>query len=270
MTTITTLLLASVGGMQSCRKKKCHDPQNPDCENYDPCWGKKATSAEFEIGSYVGQSSIIINGNTDTTIVDTIFSYNFSVRFTAKEEKALKYTWLLGSEIINSRSFYRSFYTFPEGKFNVTLIVDKEPHKACFPNDDGKDTIKKTFYIKPVFKFPIMGDYKVLFKGEKDSCIVKIKPWESTLNKNSPIIDFNSTKNMMLFNFANTQDTVKSQWVSDIAVFTGNQLIFMDVYPRFNSFDTPTRGSVRVYNNSIEANYDYYNKERSFKGRKIK
>lgn len=42
---IITILLLS---LQSC-KDCCEDPTNPDCENYDPYYGKHKTSAHFII-----------------------------------------------------------------------------------------------------------------------------------------------------------------------------------------------------------------------------
>lgn len=36
---VTTMLIFGLG-MGSCCKEQCHDPQNPECENYDPCWGR--------------------------------------------------------------------------------------------------------------------------------------------------------------------------------------------------------------------------------------
>ncbi len=28
---------------------KCTDPSNPECSNYDPCWGKSELSSDFAI-----------------------------------------------------------------------------------------------------------------------------------------------------------------------------------------------------------------------------
>lgn len=42
-------LLTLLAGLGSCRKKQCQDPQNPECENYDPCYGKKRINANFRV-----------------------------------------------------------------------------------------------------------------------------------------------------------------------------------------------------------------------------
>jgi len=33
----------------SCKKKCCNDPTNPDCENYDPCYGKGQINSNFRV-----------------------------------------------------------------------------------------------------------------------------------------------------------------------------------------------------------------------------
>lgn len=45
---ITTFVL--VGGCRCKDKKKpCFDPTNPDCENYDPCYGRKTVNTFFKV-----------------------------------------------------------------------------------------------------------------------------------------------------------------------------------------------------------------------------
>lgn len=44
------LLLVSLCTMLSCNKSNlCKDPSNPECENFDPCYGKKSINTHFRV-----------------------------------------------------------------------------------------------------------------------------------------------------------------------------------------------------------------------------
>jgi hypothetical protein len=121
-------------GVFSC-KKKCQDKGNPDCENFEPCYGKQKTSAEFIIEEKVGGRWFL---------GDTVDGWN-PVRFTALQD-ADSFIWSIGAEKLYTKSITR--YDFPSDEWiDVTLIVvNKYPHKNCFPDDDGRDTFRKQFY----------------------------------------------------------------------------------------------------------------------------
>jgi hypothetical protein len=103
---------------------RCMDPANPDCENYDPCFGKTPVSADFEI------AIISPHGDPNYRIADSIFP-RAALRFVPKTKNA-KYTWKLGSEAITEDSFYRTFYSAEYGEYTVTLIVKRNPTKIVF------------------------------------------------------------------------------------------------------------------------------------------
>lgn len=276
---IGIVLAFVLGGMQSCRKKKCNDPSNPECENYNPCLNNKKVEAEFDMG--VIFPSTYIQGEFDFLNVDTIFrSAEFvmgewdgtKITFRNKVENA-KCTWILGSETIEAAEFTRWFKTALPGKYSVTLMVEKEPDSKCFPLDDGKDTLTRTFTLMPHSQFPIMGKYKVLFEGAKDSSVVEIRPWEvstTTPLRNFKIVDTLSHKYTMLVNFANTQDTV-TQFAFGGNV-TGNNIY---LYDGQLGQPTPKDGYVKLNGKEISALYHLGQKnvtaykEIKFKGRKI-
>ena len=275
------LALALLLSLGSCRKKKCYDPTNRDCENYDPCYGKKPINANFIFGEIlVGPD--LINGQSYFICQDTIFmsggvnrrgfNYGIRMKFQALESSA-KYTWKLGSETILDNEFERSFgETAPPGVYKATLIVEKTPDAACFPKDDGKDTITKKFTLMPHYQLPIMGVYKVLFEGSKDSTIIEIRPWEissATQQKNYKIVDSASVQYTTLINFQNKKDTV-THFIFD-GITTGNHIYFFDAPDDFR----PHSGKVNLDNMKISATYyygdSYWNtlKKFTFKGRKI-
>ncbi len=139
---IFILLLGFFGliTLQSC-KDCCEDPTNPDCDNYDPCYGKKPTSAHFIIEESL--RDYWIEGDTVSGVGNIS-----AVRFTASQD-ADSFIWTIGSEIIHQKSFIRN--DFPNDEYiPVTLVViNKSPNKACFPHDDGRDTFRRTMYTWP-------------------------------------------------------------------------------------------------------------------------
>jgi hypothetical protein len=135
----------------------------------DPCACASEVSADFDILERFSQL-----GGSDYTLTDHVLSHK-GVAFHAKEEEAA-YTWYLGSEVLHEQNIERFFgsewagHTIP-----VTLVVKKEPNKVCFPDDDGYDSITKTFNIYERCDTHFMdGDYKVAEKNSNDSIILSL------------------------------------------------------------------------------------------------
>lgn len=157
--------------LQNCKDEPlCKDPTNPKCPNYDPCFGKKPVTADFEIG--ISGDPLMENEATTIFEPDTIFART-TIIFKAKLKNA-KYKWILGSEKIYDSTFYRTFGNVPYGRYKVTLIVEKEPDLICFPKDDGKDTLTRYFHIVPRCQLQTTGSYKGVWEGQQDSFIFKI------------------------------------------------------------------------------------------------
>jgi hypothetical protein len=133
--------------LQSC--SDCNDPRNPDCDNYNPCIDGKPTSASFTIkeARYVD----IIEPALKDFLMDTDSCYMSSIFFEAVQQEADSFIWQVGSEI-EPRYGKRINVVFPDNlrgtNFNVRLIVKRnKPNTRCFPNDDGIDTVTRTFYF---------------------------------------------------------------------------------------------------------------------------
>ena len=272
-------LLCMLGS--SC-KEQCQDPQDPDCGNYDPCWGKKPVTADFIFGETTAGRNPI-NGVDYPMCEDTIFDaggitslgdvYGVRLKFYATENGA-KYNWKLGSETITDREFERTFgKTAPAGVYKATLMVEKTPDAVCFPKDDGKDTITQKFTLMPHHQLPIMGKYKVLFEGAKDSTVIEIQPWEIsglTQLRNYKIKDSLSMLYTTLINFQNKKDTV-THFLFD-GITTGNHIYLFDS----PSDHHPHSGKVDLKGSQIAATYHYGASwdgslvKYVFKGRKLK
>lgn len=260
----------------NCRKEssKCHDSSNPNCDNYNPCAGKQPVSADFTIGCYLG--NFTFDHYDFDYIEDSIFvqqsEFNsLKLLFKAKETNA-KYTWYLGSEIINDSVFVRDFSRVPYGKYTIKLIVDKNPNLLCHPTDDGLDTLIKSFFIIPVYQAQFIGQFKVLIEGELDSTVVQIQPWKTSLNTILPLIDSFSKNEFTFLNFANNNDTTSSDKVLLSTFATNSKMYFIkDFYfPNGPSRLTLGSGNIQIKNkNKIEANYEYAKRKWIFKGRKL-
>jgi hypothetical protein len=135
-----TLALFVVVFFSTCKKDCCQDPTNPKCENYDPCYGKKATSAFF----IIEEKFSTLDKWIECDSVNGIGNIS-AVRFSALND-ADSFIWTIGSETIYTKSFTR--FDFPLKKhIPITLVViNKNPNKKCFPNDDGRDTFKRMMY----------------------------------------------------------------------------------------------------------------------------
>lgn len=140
-----TLLIA-----QSC-KRECHDPANPDCENYDPCFGKEKTSADFTI-------SEVVSGFANET--DEVFRMSY-VQFESKQDFD-SYEWVIGNHPDTFRTKKCGLQSFPEGgTITVRFIGKKQPNRTCFPEDDGIDTVYKSFKVSAADSLiPILGEYE--------------------------------------------------------------------------------------------------------------
>ncbi|NUM32877.1 MAG: hypothetical protein HUU47_11220 [Bacteroidetes bacterium] len=111
-------------------------------EPTDPCKNAKPVSADFTI--YETPSGGGWEGWYDGYYTDTILH---SATFKAKEDGA-KYTWLIGAGVYDKQSVFLNFNGVANYEsIPVTCIVEKEPNKNCFPNDDGKDTFTKNVTV---------------------------------------------------------------------------------------------------------------------------
>lgn len=144
-------------GLNACHK--CQDPSSSACSNYNPCYGRHATSASFKIyetgdpasGHYIHWINYPVK---DTTTLDPAFL--------ADDSTALGYTWLVGNGVYHGHSL--SLNNYPRNQWiNVTLIIQCTPDRQCFPADDGIDTLVRRFII-----VPFHNNFNHTFRGVLD------------------------------------------------------------------------------------------------------
>ena len=183
-------------------KDDCEDASNPDCCNYNPCYGEESTSAYFIIEESL--RDYWIEGDTVSGIGN-----KSSVRFTAMQD-ADSFIWTLGSQTIREKSFTRN--SFPsDRRIPVSLVtIRNHPNISCFPNDDGRDTFRRVMYTWPSESYydegekkyvvdnpmPIQGRYLGYFDSEPNNQIeitLKDSVYRCTkVNPDNSYIGFNS------------------------------------------------------------------------------
>jgi hypothetical protein len=167
---ICLLLLVLAIGLGGQCKKKCYDPTNPQCEDYDPCYGKKKVSAQFTI------QEAVANRSEQWKYYDTDTIFTDGASFAALEENA-QYEWHIGADVLSTKKVTRT--QFPRGQtIPITLIVTKAPDKSCFPNDRGRDSVTRWMYITaPNEPSKVYGSFKGHFGNSnnlKDTSTVRI------------------------------------------------------------------------------------------------
>ena len=119
----------------------------------DPCAAMKPVSADFDL--YDG-----------TVKTDTFWS-PATVTFKAKDSTAQSYEWSFpdGANTNDKRSFSLAFNN-ETGKIDVQLILKNKPQTACFPKDDGIDTVQKSVFLISYYEPP---QYVGTFIGSDDT-----------------------------------------------------------------------------------------------------
>jgi hypothetical protein len=137
----------SVLVFEACCKKKCNDVNNPDCANYDPCYGKKEISANFKIYQDTRQLAGSDDMWTFHELTPSDTTSGGLEYFVAEEINADSYTWYIGKDTIRKKAFHLSFSSALNNAIvPITLIVERKNKDAC-TLDDGIDTFTKNIVI---------------------------------------------------------------------------------------------------------------------------
>lgn len=128
--------------LSACKPDECHDRSDPDCENYDPFYGKSPFSTAFTISEQLGYGSPNNEIYTEDNLV-----VGRKLKFSVVDKNASSYTWYLGTDTFQ----YLTEKVLPigidleYGTYYAALVLEKEPNLICFPNDAGSDSVYKKF-----------------------------------------------------------------------------------------------------------------------------
>jgi len=161
---IKILLLTSVVLLVlfACKKEQLEIQQAED-----PCDCASEVSADFDIWERAFNSTLALETKTDHVLSGK------RVDFRALEENA-EYTWYIGVDVESEKEVFKTFDSqWTNQTIPITLVVKKEPNKVCFPNDDGYDSITKTFNIYDRCSTHLLdGEFKVALENSTDSLIM--------------------------------------------------------------------------------------------------
>lgn len=153
---LSLILLSFLLAVGSCRKIRCNNPSNPECENYDPCDPRLRANADFEMYEYNGGS---IDYQTDT--MDSYNSMYAKAKFTNDT-----IIWIIGSERLVQKDLYRSH--LPNNMFTSITCIAVKLHKKCSTQRISRDTVTKRMFCNGVSddtsdfkaKWPWYGTYE--------------------------------------------------------------------------------------------------------------
>ena len=253
-------LLAVFLVLSSCKKDECKDPTNPDCENYDPCYGISMPTAKFLMEEQIWDDS-----NERVYISeDSIFSGS-NIRFRSTfESDEYKHTWYVGSEVLSGFKVTRNFLTVTNRPNYITIshVMEYPVDKMCFPLDDGRDSVSQTFYLIEYWKeLNVLGAFRGLLKGQTDSFDFKIRTlYEDGMDAKRIRIG-NERMDDYFINFHNEGDSIPYDFFSanNVGYFTGNGGPSPDGVMNYNK-----------ENNSISLKYRFHNQDFELSGRKLK
>ena len=247
--------------LQCCKDdddNTCWDPSNPECSNYDPCYGEQETTAFFTIA----QQYFPVGDNSDVYIEDDIVTGG-RIKFSAIPQEGAIYTWILGIDtIVGDFEITRTLGDLPEGTYPNSLIVTKEPDSLCFPSDDGAAEFSRSFTKIDGCDVAFLGRYRGIFSSiPGDSVEIELVSSSST-NSIEPCDEPSNSGAIFSINFGIEEDTTRLY--SNGAV--NSQF-------SFNSLGTVgTAEGEFIYNSDLDkatAEYQIDDANYSFTGRKI-
>ena len=153
---------------------QCDDPSNPECPNYDPCFGENPVTAEFRMFD-----EIFTAGPEANTWYEDDVIWDGRIKFQAVEKNAY-YKWYLGDQVVEGYGdsvVIRNTVHLDPGFYPAALVVEKEPNTSCFPQDSGRDSTFRFFQVKNVCDLLIMNKFKGVYEhNPTDSLVIEFFP----------------------------------------------------------------------------------------------
>lgn len=247
-------ILASLVSVTSCDsddENECCDPSNPECSNYDPCYGSNPTSADFKFLDELGFGS-------EMEWREEPFFYGGNIKFSAVDQDADSYTWYLGVDTFTNVSEKTlNIGDLPNGTYGASLVVEKTPNNGCFPNDTGRDSLYQTFTKIDYCDVLVFGKFRGVKNQEQDSIDIEI----INADPNSGVPCPASGGYIFSVNLLNNGDTI----LAPSGPFSYSKL-FID---GSGSGDPKGVMTINLENSIVNFTYRLNNIDHSFIGRKL-
>ncbi|NUM30966.1 MAG: hypothetical protein HUU47_01425 [Bacteroidetes bacterium] len=174
--------------IQSCKKDCCNDPSNPDCKNYDPCYGKEPANASFHFYRDLSNEYGKYHYKTDTIEMYEGGSMT-GVIFKVEDKNVDSCWWTVGQDtrVFTQKEFYLTFNLW-NSPIPVKLIVDKHNAKNCNPDKPIRDTSTKILTLMPLGSSNIYGRYFGYLDGNKDDTATVQVLLEKLQSENIPVL----------------------------------------------------------------------------------
>jgi len=255
---IITLMWAGCKKDEDNPECPCTDPSNPECINYDPCFGKEEPNASFftedrliypEFGEYLWINDSILRGGP--------------VRFRSPfEGPGVEHVWYVGAETLTTPRVERNFSDVPRPSFiTVSHVITYPIDSLCYPGASGRDSVAQTFYLIDFMSelLTIESTFRGVINNETDSFDFKIRCLDFLTGEAAQTTT--SAGEYFGINFHNNNDSINFPSAS-----TTNT--------HFSIYQPNLRGALLVIDTtdmSVEMNYKFFfdPEEYTFKGRVV-
>lgn len=219
----------------------CCDPSNPECPNYDPCYGIEEPNAAFfmEDRSRGTQFSDVVWIPEDSLFRGT------EIRFRSPfEGDEFEHTWYVGSEVLHGSSVQRMFTETPRPQtITISHVIEFSVDSLCYPGSTGRDSVAQSFRLIDYFNelMTIGNTFRGAFVNTTDTFEFKFR----CLKMDGTEARFGDTDwNFSGINFHNTGDSLY-----------GYDLIPTNTY--LTNFATPTNMKLHIDKKSKEFTVTY-------------
>ncbi len=193
----------------------CCDPTNPECPNYDACYGVEEPDAGFTMEEFLITNDGLVSAGDDSIFFNDIF---FTANF---QGDSITHKWYLGSEVIEEASFNRTHGTIPSSQrptfITISHVIKYPMNHECYLRPTGIDSVSRTYrLIKYWNEFATLGTFRCQIENQTDSFDVKFAIVDENFN---PADVFNPSADLVAINFHNNGDTLY-----DFPIITRNSL----------------------------------------------
>jgi hypothetical protein len=170
---LVALAVGMVFVMSGCKDDECFDETNPECSNFDPCFGKYPEKLEIEMRITDPRDL-----NVYIPTFDSVFTINSNLYFYTNFDYD-SVLWQIGADptIWNRKSLP---LRFEKEALNSTVTITARcfrpiDQKCLGVKDDGIDILSRTISFGAHEDSPLHGIWRGTNNGEKDSFDVEIE-----------------------------------------------------------------------------------------------